>query len=65
MKPINIVEDIKQIVACDMKKNKIEKIMNTWQNKINLTATDSTMGELESNQKFQMVLAKAQQRKLT
>ena len=45
MKPINIVEDIKQIVACDMKKNKIEKIMNTWQNKINLTATDSTMNE--------------------
>ena len=45
MKPINIVEDIKQIIICDMRKNKIDKIMNTWQNKINLTATDSKMNE--------------------
>ena len=52
MKPINIVEDIKQILVCDMKKNKIEKIINTWHIKINQKAADSKMDDLESNQKF-------------
>jgi hypothetical protein len=32
-----------------MKKNKIEKIMNTWHIKINQKAADSTMNDLESN----------------
>ena len=63
MKPISIVDDIKQIIVCDMKKNQIEKIM---ENKKNQTASDSTTVEFaENNEKFQMVLAKAQQRKLT
>ncbi len=63
MKPISIVDDIKQIIVCDMKKNQIEKIMD---NKKNQTASDSTTVEFtENNEKFQMVLAKAQKRKLT
>ena len=62
MKPISIVDDVKQIIICDMKKNQIEKIM---ENKKNQTASDSTTLEIaENNEKFQMVLAKAQQRKL-
>ena len=52
MKPINIVEDIKQILVCDMKKNKIEKIMNKWHFKMNQKAADSSMDDFESNQKF-------------
>ena len=63
MKPISIVDDIKQIIVCDMKKNQIEKIMD---NKKNQTASDSNTVEFtENNEKFQMVLAKAQKRKLT
>ena len=63
MKPISIVDDIKQIIVCDMKKNQIEKIM---ENRKNQTASDSTTVEFtENNEKFQMVLAKAQKRKLT
>ena len=27
MKPISIVDDIKQIIVCDMKKNQVDKIM--------------------------------------
>ena len=62
MKPISIGDDVKQIIICDMKKNQIEKIM---ENKKNQTASDSTTLEFaENNEKFQMVLAKAQQRKL-
>ena len=62
MKPISIVDDVKQIIICDMKKNQIEKIM---ENKKNQSTSDSTTLEIaENNEKFQMVLAKAQQRKL-
>jgi hypothetical protein len=32
-----------------MKKNKIEKIINTWHIKINQKAADSKMDDLESN----------------
>ena len=60
MKPISIVDDMKQIVVCDMKKNQVDKIMKIQQKKINLTATDPSMEEQENNQKFEMVLLKAQ-----
>ena len=45
MKPISIVDDIKQIIVCDMKKNLVDKIMKIQQKKINLTTTDTSLLE--------------------
>ena len=63
MKPISIVDDIKEIIICDMKKNQIEKIMEN--KKIQAASNSTTLEFAENNEKFKMVLAKAHQRKIS